>query len=1035
MLRKSIIYLVFAMLVSVSSFAQDADSTRIRARMAHAQKLESEKKYEEAETLLDSLMANINPEKNTRLFINSILNKTIFLERTRRFDEAEKLSEKANQEINSRLTRPHEFYGWIQLIKGDIIYRQGKLVESIPFYEEAIVEYEPLTSREAYQKMGAINNVLGINYARRAYYDLAAEYFNKADDYFSNYVKDPQEVWRVKNNLGNLNLLQGHYQKAIAYYDESVSMKRKYLGDEHPSLITTYNNISNLYSELDNHNLALEYEEFAYRIAEKNEFETVEQRIFRHTSMALLLIELKRFSEAEDQLRKAEAAIATASTPLPALRSDLNFQWAFLYVSQEKNELAIEYYLKAYDYSKKQNNLTDKTYPKSISGLASVYVNLKQYDKAIKAYDESIDVFKKIYKGPHQDFVETFKSKASVLIKQKRFEEALNNLDMALDYIDGFSRDDETNFENVQDKRLVLIILAEMAYALRERYLIEKNPADAIESNRFRKLCDSIVQEVQENGTYEDRLRMLATIDILYENGVAVSHLLYHLDKEIANLDEALYFAERGKNVLLRKQLNESRQKKFGTIPDELLILEQDLKGDISYAKSQLYTLSKITDSNQRDTAKIDFYQSRLFTKQRTLDSLKQQFENDFPTYFNTVYNNKYFTSDEIQDLLDAKSQLIQYVESPDNFYLISITKNKNQFLRIEKNEKLENELGQYLSLLYDPTSDIDAIHKLGSHLYSVLLDPLGTLKESLIIVPDGQLNLLPFETLSSTEISSATQPYLLANHQISYLNATEELFSAKRKSPSSKINLLAMASSYTNASIQAEPDTVRSGLGALRWTVEEAKMLADTYNGELFLDADATEENFRKSIGGKNVIHIASHGLVDHSTPLYSRLVLEKDLSDTINDGNLFIHELYNMSLDAEMVVLSACNTAAGQVTGGEGVLNIGRGFFYAGVPSVVMSHWQVDDQSTSVLMKYFYEYLSQGMKKSEALREAKLKFIAEASPNKKHPFYWGAFIAMGDDSPVVRKGPGLLTIVMLALMVLLALFLIARRRSASTS
>jgi len=122
----------------------------------------------------------------------------------------------------------------------------------------------------------------------------------------------------------------------------------------------------------------------------------------------------------------------------------------------------------------------------------------------------------------------------------------------------------------------------------------------------------------------------------------------------------------------------------------------------------------------------------------------------------------------------------------------------------------------------------------------------------------------------------------------------------------------------------------------------------------------------------------------------------------DSQGDGFLHTNEVFNLNLNADLVVLSACETGLGKLRNGEGMIGISRGFLFAGVPSLVASLWQVDDESTAIIMKGFYEYLKKGLNKSQALRHAKLDYIA-ASPNQgKDPYYWAPFILSGNLDPM---------------------------------
>ena len=130
---------------------------------------------------------------------------------------------------------------------------------------------------------------------------------------------------------------------------------------------------------------------------------------------------------------------------------------------------------------------------------------------------------------------------------------------------------------------------------------------------------------------------------------------------------------------------------------------------------------------------------------------------------------------------------------------------------------------------------------------------------------------------------------------------------------------------------------------------------------------------------------------------------------ADSSEDGKLHAYELFAMDLPAQMAVLSACNTGLGNLRRGEGMMSLAQAFTYAGCPSVVMSHWPVDDKSTADLMTSFYQHLADGLPKDEALRQARLGFLESATPANSHPYFWGGFVVLGDTSPIVTRSVSL--------------------------
>lgn len=192
---------------------------------------------------------------------------------------------------------------------------------------------------------------------------------------------------------------------------------------------------------------------------------------------------------------------------------------------------------------------------------------------------------------------------------------------------------------------------------------------------------------------------------------------------------------------------------------------------------------------------------------------------------------------------------------------------------------------------------------------------------------------------------------------------------------------------------------------------MDEVNAIADHFEGQFYEGATASEQLFKEYAPNYDIIHLATHAIIDDVHPMNSRLLfsLNEDSVQNANspdesaqDGNLYAWELYNMQLNAQMAVLSACNTGFGKLQRGEGVMSLGRAFAYAGCPSIIMSLWPAQDQATADIMVNFYQGLSAGMTKDEALQKAKLKYLENTDELFAHPFYWASFVVQGDSAPL---------------------------------
>jgi CHAT domain-containing protein len=144
-------------------------------------------------------------------------------------------------------------------------------------------------------------------------------------------------------------------------------------------------------------------------------------------------------------------------------------------------------------------------------------------------------------------------------------------------------------------------------------------------------------------------------------------------------------------------------------------------------------------------------------------------------------------------------------------------------------------------------------------------------------------------------------------------------------------------------------------------------------------------------------------HAFINDSLPAFSSLAfVQKETDDPTKNGLLNTADIYNFKLNAKLTVLSACNTGTGQLKKGEGIMSLARGFLYAGCPSIIMSLWEVEDESGTQIMTSFYKNIKKGKTKDESLRLAKLEYLESVNSRRAHPHYWLGFVSIGDNSPL---------------------------------
>ncbi|MCB0686460.1 MAG: CHAT domain-containing protein, partial [Saprospiraceae bacterium] len=406
---------------------------------------------------------------------------------------------------------------------------------------------------------------------------------------------------------------------------------------------------------------------------------------------------------------------------------------------------------------------------------------------------------------------------------------------------------------------------------------------------------------------------------------------------------------------------------------------------------------------------------------------------------YDLKYNAQPITIEQVQKkLTNYHGLLIEYYLGQEHLYIFVISHTQEHLYRLNLSEEFQSTIDSFKTKLISNNDDPKTFQQSSNELYNILIKPFDNLltNQKITIIPDGELGYIPFEILAedTNDVSSFDLPYLLKNHVISYAYSATYLEDQRAKEElKNDIKYIAFAPNFRGRNDQGtslKPDllasrqVVRGSLSELKGATREVESLASNFQGRYFQNLEATETQFKKFAQDYDIIHLATHAIIDEVNPLNSRLLFTID-GDTLNDGDLNAWELFNMNLHAKLSVLSACNTGFGKIQKGEGILSLGRAFAFAGCPSRLMSLWPAQDASTADIMIKFYEYLAEGMAKDEALRKAKLAYLKNAAEFNMHPFYWAGFVLQGDPSAIINNSHIKYYLIGLSGVILLGFFL----------
>ncbi len=814
------------------------------------------------------------------------------------------------------------------------------------------------------------------------------------------------------------HLLQACYLKAgstqiadlYGWRAEAVVYRSKHAN--HPELENLYKKISDSYiqqgdcqNSLDHYNLYLD---------QLNEIEIPEYQQLNHIGNCF--VERSLFSEARDCFNRSLEYSLDIKDHKTDFRSDCYYALAHSYEVQQD-------YVNSYLYLQQglHSLMNESNQVARLKDWGAHNIEHGDYAGALQYYFTLLNRQKKNKRIPKTDIAHTYNQISDCYALQGQEKTALNYLQKSLKLLaPSFKTDDYS--VNPPNEDLVSCLSALEALhqkaILFDQLSMDKvafancqQAVDMIDQLRMDLSSEIIQQELTEH-----------SLDI-YETGIELAHRLHQQTNDPFYIEEAFNFAEKSKSYLLLEALKKTEKPSpISKLPDDIAAKEKCLNSKIDFFDNK-YKIAL----RKKDKALIAHFDQALQQSRTDYQELADQYQtyyqrNDAPTA-NLEQIRK--------ELVDPNTAVIEFFSGKDKLYTFTITDEEVLLHTASQQKNLDETVQQFRTFLATQTDKViqpyNSFVSSGYAIYQQIVEPvLNSLDPSinkLVIVPDGSLSFCSFETLLTNAvpfIDDARQarydklPYLIKDYAINYAYSASHLLTttkiAKRQNyVNGECLFFAPFTSPEDETIALSGDfsELRNNYGPLPYSKRELQALVSKVDGKYFVGTQATEEHFKKQTKEEHysVIHISTHGKVADD-PLFSNLLFTDEATlATKEDNQLHIYELYNLNLNADLVVLSACSTGYGHYSPGEGMLSIGRAFMYAGSTSMVMSLWEVNDKTTSKLMTHFYDALYAGMDKDRALQTAKINYLNNADPIGSHPSYWAAFIPVGSSRPIVDE------------------------------
>ena len=517
----------------------------------------------------------------------------------------------------------------------------------------------------------------------------------------------------------------------------------------------------------------------------------------------------------------------------------------------------------------------------------------------------------------------------------------------------------------------------------------------------------------------------------IYENLTRVTLELYTKRPSAELLDQAFMYHEEGKARALLDLLNDAGVRAHEGVDPELVHQEDRLRGKIAALQNAF------SDESVSELRKISLQQA--LTKQTA--ELRQVHDRmaGMNAKYESIASPTVARLADVQRLLDDGTVLLEYDLGPDFSGVAVITNRDIRVYRLPAQAVIDRTLEQFLPTLREPllgSSETNRHVQLAKQLYADLVGPARDQiqgKHHIVIVPDADLFYLPFEAIIDPNAkpdgptdSLASQPYLGKAYDFSYAPSASVLVTLKRtlSNPSSAQRpLLAFgdpafqstpAPSQTALSTRGTYEKMGVGFDRLPYSAEEVRGIMAVYgispqSRSVYLGSKATKNALLGlDLSEYRTLHFATHAVMGDQVQWITQpaLIFSPEKTGGPDSDVLKMSEIFNLRLNADLVVLSACETARGSLSRGEGIVGLTSAFLFAGSRSVVASLWDVNDESTSLFMESFYTGLKRGLSKADALREARLhtmrKQIKSAVTGEQEslasPYFWAPFVLIGE-------------------------------------
>ncbi len=950
----------------------------------------------------------------------------------------------AEEHINQAIEKSIRNLGMADSLTGEAYLTQGRIYIGTKNFEQAVRSL--MSSATVFEAIGErsigdlATTVLFLGEAQLALNRLAdtEKSFLRALSLMKKaFGNEHRNTVAVLGNLSRLYLNQGNYDLAFQYARESIQIYKR-IDKVGLALSGGYTNLAALYYQTDLIDSAIHYTNLAIQKREEVYGKYNMNLLSNYSNLGTLYAVKLDFANSDRFYNMALSTISQHS-------SDAKNDFADLVYKISQIHFEFKQFDKSIKFSKEGLFVTQRSYKDNkhlakiqfflLSNIATCYINLGADTLAEKYIKQALET--EPYLGEDRSYEHT----NAYLLIARYFRNNAKDLDRAKRYLDLAERIMNEQFGNQNHTQKQPLFIAKSHYfADRKNFEMANYFADqalqALMMNPFSRLTKAYDMRIGSNlGNTHFYIQILQLKTETYLKA-------YNFDKQSKHLEKALESLNKVDDVInaLRKNFNSTISLKalnFAVLEHYRLMVEVNvLLYEITKKDSYYYTAFKASEASrsfdllqnliklknhsgvgnnlllaeqrliargqflganieqETNKEKVQYLKTQLYKLEDALESLRQKIykENIQNESFKEVIS--FVDVSQLKELLSKENRaLLEFFIAEEDVYVFKVTNKTNHVYKIPVNQ-LETDVALLNKAILE--SNYKKFTQKAYAVYNQLLKPaLNNISEgSLTIVPHQYLFNLPFETLI-TKQPKAQDSYANLEY-LTYKYAFTHQFSAaawlQNKSKTSAL-------SDTLIYLGIAPDFIgNTKFAELPDAVLEVKQLALLTKGKYFNKQSFIKEELIYEMHKANIVHFATHIVNNSSNVALGKLMLG-------NDQYFEGHEVINMNIPASLLTLNACNSGSGALDMVEGTMSFARNFYFAGVPSILMSSWQVSDAQGRSIVADFHKNLALGMAKDQALTLAKRNYLNNQDNLGANPLFWAGFSLIGDVAPLVKE------------------------------